>query len=343
MARDELYGCATRAGVVRPVRISRSGSGSGPTPDQARGPNWIRTSHGYYVPADTDRGSPEQRIIEASVVLPEYGGVTGWASLRWHGGGWFDGRRGRTLAPVALAVAGDDVREQAGIRVSQERLNPRDLTEHDGVRVTTPVRPLCFEARYAESVREAVVAIDMAAFDDLVSIDELTAYALAHPGWTGIPQCRDAILLADENSWSPWETRMRLIWMLDAGLPRPLCNTPVFDRSGRHIGTPDLLDVEAGMVGEYDGALHLEGAQRARDVRREERFRAHGLEYVTMLASDMSQRGHLVDRMLSARRRAGWRGEGRRRWTVTPPAWWTSPRGVEGRRAKRLRQPSMTG
>ena len=40
--------------------------------------------------------------------------------------------------------------------------------------------------------------------------------------------------------------------------PRPLCNVPVFDRFGQHIGTPDLLDPVAGVVGEYDGALHLE-------------------------------------------------------------------------------------
>ncbi len=56
---------------------------------------------------------------------------------------------------------------------------------------------------------------------------------------------------------------MRMIWVVDAGLPRPLCNMPIFDRHGRHIGTPDLLDPVAGVVGEYDGALHLAGEQRA--------------------------------------------------------------------------------
>ena len=239
------------------------------------------------------------------------------------------------LRDVVLATGSNDVLPQSGIRICQERLNPRDLTEHDGLRITTPVRSLCFECRYADSVREAVVAIDMVAYDDLVSIDELTAYALAHPGWTGIPRCRDAILLADENSWSPWETRMRLIWMLDAGLPRPLCNTPVFDRSGTHIGTPDLLDVEAGVVGEYDGALHLERAQRARDVRREERFRAHGLEYLTMLAGDSADPGRLVDRMISTRRRAKWMAPSSRPWTITPPPWWTPRDTVTERRRLR--------
>ena len=44
----------------------------------------------------------------------------------------------------------------------------------------------------------------MAAFNDLVSLDELWKYALAHGGMTGIPQARDAVRSAAENSWSPW-------------------------------------------------------------------------------------------------------------------------------------------
>ena len=55
---------------------------------------------------------------------------------------------------------------------------------------------------------------------------------------------------------------MRLVWELDAGHPRPLCNVPLFDRHGRHLATPDLVDPGAGVVGEYDGAVHLTGAQR---------------------------------------------------------------------------------
>ena len=34
---------------------------------------------------DVDSDSVEQRIVEAAAVLPSYGGVTGWAALRWAG------------------------------------------------------------------------------------------------------------------------------------------------------------------------------------------------------------------------------------------------------------------
>ena len=323
-----------RAATVQPIRIrSRSGA-SGPTEKESRGPNWVRTSHGLYVPAGTNRAMPEQRVVEAAALLPAYGGVTGWGALRWAGARWLDGtsRTPGDQVPVTLAIGGGDIRPQPGIAVSSERLSPLDLTETHGMPTTSAVRSTCFEMRYARNVREAVVILDMAAYDDLVSVDEILRYALDHPGWTGIPQARAAIPLADENSWSPWETRMRLIWTLDAGLPRPWCNVPLFDRRGRHIGTPDLIDVEAGIVGEYDGALHLEGAQRGRDVRREALFRAHGLEHVTMLAGDMAHLGAFVDRLTNAHRRARRLDETRRSWTVEPPSWWLLSDSVEARR-----------
>lgn len=331
--RDSHRLALARAGLVQPVRVDPSGA-NGPTKNQARGKRWRRTSHGYYVPAGVDGTLPEQRIVEAAAVLPAFGGVTGWAALRWGGGAWFDGTAagGRVARPVVLATGYCDVLSQAGVTISQERLGPTELIELDGLPLTSMVRSVVFEMRYASTLRLAVVAIDMAAYNDLVSLEEVADYALSHPGWTGIPQVRKAIALADENSWSPWETRMRLAWVLDAGLPRPLCNVPVFDRVGNHIGTPDIFDEEAGVVGEYDGSLHLEGAQRARDVRREELFRRHGLEYFTMLAGDAADPTRLVDRMLATRRRALWRAPAERSWSITPPAWWTESDTVVRRR-----------
>ena len=63
----------------------------------------------------------------------------------------------------------------------------------------------------------------------------------------------------DENSWSPWETLDATGVGTQAGYPKPLSNRPIFDHMGRHIATPDLLDLESGTYGEYDGSLHLAG------------------------------------------------------------------------------------
>jgi hypothetical protein len=287
------------------------------------------------VPASVDAEQTPQRIVEAAPLLPSYGGVTGWAALHWLSCHWFDGleRDGATPRKVCLATGDIHVREQSGVAICEEKLDPRDLVVVDGLRITTALRSVLFEMRYAPTERLAVVALDMAMFSDAVSTAEVAVYAAAHTSWTGIPQARDAIPHSDENAWSPQEVLMRLTWTFDAGRPRPMCNVPIFDRAGRHLGTPDLLDPEAGIVGEYDGALHLLGHQRARDVRREHAFRSAGLEYVTMLAADNAEPSDFVRRVRGAYDRAKYEPESRREWTIVPPPWWIPTSTVADRRA----------
>lgn len=267
--------------------------------------------------------------------LPGHGGVTGWAGLSWLGDPWFGGlaRDGKTLLPVPLATGLIHIRSQPGILVSEERCKPRDLVVVDGLSVTIPARSCCFEMRYAASEWAAATALDMAAYSDLVSIEEARAYALDHPGWTGIDRCRKALALADENAWSPPEVRMRELWMSAAPTARLACNAPVFDRRGRLIGVPDLLDIGAGVVGEYDGAVHLEGEQRATDVRREGQFRGHRLEYVTMISADLGNPSHFIHRLATAYERAADSRDLVRTWTTDQPPWWTPTQTVDQRRA----------
>jgi hypothetical protein len=326
-------GRVTRPGVVQPVRMDPAGL-TGPTPKATRGPNWRRTSHGFYVPAAIEGEVPEQRIAEAAAVLPVFGGVTGWAALRWHGALWFDGRlgNGSTRAPVTLVTSCHDIRAQPGIAVSHEQLYPHDIVTVDGLRTTSPERSVLLEMRYAGSVEAAVVIADMAMQADLVTTTELVAHAARLGTWTGIPLAREALTLVRENSWSPQETRLRLLWVLLAGLPEPLCNRPVFDLTGRHIGTPDLLDARAGVVGEYEGVVHLESRQRGVDVRREQAFRAVGLEYFPAVSRDWRDEALLAARIRSAYARAVARPAAERRWTIRTPPWWTRTDTVARRR-----------
>lgn len=323
-----------RPHLVAPVRTDPSGE-SGPTRAQARGCEWRRVAHGWYLPAYVDSSDPWQRIVEASVLLPAQGGVTGWAALCWLGGRWFDGLSldGQTPLPVTLATGGLHARAKPGVRICEETCGPRDLTVVDGLRITTAVSSTCFSMRYAAGLDLAVTVLDMAAYSDLVSIAELDQYAEEHPGRTGIPQCRLAIPLADENSWSMRESMMRRVWEGNAGRPRPLCNVPVFDRSGKLIGTPDLIDPVAGVIGEYEGDLHLAGKQRAKDVRREERFRNVGLECCTMLSADFADLDQFVTRLRATYARARYLSPERRRWTIDPPSWWIPTDTVRRRRS----------
>ncbi|MGH3368533.1 MAG: hypothetical protein ACRDPR_00890, partial [Nocardioidaceae bacterium] len=302
---------------------------AGPTRGQARGPGWRQTSYGYYVPTHVSDAVPEQRVLEQSVRLPPGGAVTGWAAARMRGAAFFDGleRDGVTRRPVPLAIGPHaSVRADGTVAISRERLDPAEVSSVQGVPCTTVRRALFDEMREARDDRAAVVAMDMMAAAELVSIRQMRTYVAGRGGWRGVPRVRRALGLADENSMSPNETYTRLLWVLDAGLPPPLSNQPVFDGSGSLIGVADLLDPVAGVVGEYDGAAHRGLHRHRRDVIREDRFRRAGLEYFKVVGGDLADPALVVERMRATRERAKFLAPRDRAWTLVPPAgWYDSP------------------
>lgn len=319
-----------RPGLVRPVRQDRRGR-DGPTPGQARGPHWRTTSRGLVVPAGVET-TPEQRTLEAAAVLREDEAVTGWAALNWMRVAWFAGSGGGGEDRDVPLVARRHLVAQPGFSVSQEFLAPSEVTVVDGLPLTRALRSVVFEMRHARGLAEAVVALDMACYSDVVSVSEVSAYVAGLGPVTGIQRARDAVTEGEENSWSPQETRMRGVWTRRAGLPRPRCNVPVFTLDGRHVGTPDLIAPGLGLVGQYNGIGHLNLAGAATDIKAEAAYRDLGLETVTMVASDWGDLDDLVARLHAAARRARAHA-GPRGWTVEPPRWWTSTETVIERRA----------
>jgi len=265
-------------------------------------------------------------------VLKDDEAVTGWAGLAWAGGTWFDGTfDGIRRRPVTV-VAKRNVRAQPGFEVSQEFLHPDEILVVDGLPITIAVRSVTFEMRYAEGLGAAVEAIDMACYSDLVSVAEVTAYVQQLGPVTGIQQARDALEEAEENSWSPRETRMRGVWTRRAGLPRPRCNVPVFTLDGKHVGTPDLIDPAIGVVGLYHGDSHLSLVGAAADFKKDAAYRDVGLEPVSMLATDWNDLHDFTRRLVAAVRRAR-AHRASREWTIDLPAWWTPTETVAQRRA----------
>jgi hypothetical protein len=150
----------------------------------------------------------------------------------------------------------------------------------------------------------------------------MTAYAALRASWRRARRVGPVLERSDEHSRSPNEVRMRLVWELDARLPRPLVNQEIFTRDGRLVGVADLLDPVAGVVGEYDGADHLRTGRRSRDIRREESMRRLGLEYFSVVRPDLADRAGLAGRMRSTRARAAFADPARRPWTIVPPPGW---------------------
>lgn len=322
--------------LVRPVPIDPTGR-SGPTKSQAAragrpASRWRRSTPGRYVPAGVNDDLPEQRILEVSLLLSSSGAVTGWAALRLHGANFHDGHApdGLRRLPVPLVLPHTHRRPRDGVRWLQDRLPEEEVMVRQGVRVASPHRATFDAVRLAIGVREAVVALEMAIAAELTSLRRMREYVARHSGWDGVPQARSALDLADEHSRSPNETRMGLIWKLDAGLPRPLVNREVFGLDGKLLGVADLLDVEVGVVGEYDGGDHWGARRRSSDATREGGLRDHGLEVFRVTGFDLRDPAAVVRRMQATRRRAQ-RNPRPRLWTITPPTGWVTAPSLDER------------
>ena len=316
--------CDPPKGLVRPVPIDPAG-GTGPTRGKTRGKKWRNTTHGLYVPSGVDPTIPEQRVLEMSMLLPKGGAVTGWGACRLWLANFFDGLLpdGATERPVLLAMGPrEHRRKRSGVTFSYDRLEPSEVVMRFGIPCARQQRALFDEMRTVANLREAVVAMDMMAAAQVTSIARTSEYLCSRERWNGVPQVRAALSLASEHSASPNETRMRLIWELDAKLPHPLANRPVFDLSGRLLGIADLLDPVAGVVGEFDGADHRGALRHSSDVDREAGFRDHDLEFFRVTGPDIPDRARVARRMLSSRSRAKWAPERHRLWTIEPPPGW---------------------
>ena len=314
--------CPPARNLVRPVQIDPTGV-NGPTRNQARRGRWRQTTYGFHVPASTDSRVVEQRILEQSVRVGDDGAVTGWAALRLYGAAFFDGlgRDGRTPLPVPL-VAPRKLSDTAASVTSRISLTGHRIWMAQGVRCVGVERAVVDEVLRTSDLREAVVVIDMACAARITSLRRVASYVERHPR-AGNKRVLAALSFADEGSLSPQETRMRLVWVIDAGWPRPVCNRTVYDADGEVLGQPDLLDTTTGVAGEYDGALHRDRSRHRTDVDRAERFRRAGLEPFVIVAGDTGTQQ--VQRMEAARSRAVARPTSERRWTLEPPRWAPPP------------------
>jgi hypothetical protein len=274
-----------------------------------------------YVPSSVDGDVVEQRILEQGARIRAYGAVTGWAALRWRGATYFDGLGydGEPL-PVPL-ILHDAIRPDPRFTQTEAQLAVSECEEMDGLRVATVQRALFDEVRRIPAVREAGLAIAMTAAARMISSHLFSRYVAQRNAWTGVPHARKAAALGFDECWSPQEYRMLLCWVLDAELPVPVCNRELYDLDGRLLGIPDLLDAEAGLVGEYQGEDHKDGPQHRKDVAREQRYRDHGLEYFELVGGDLANRPRAVARMRNARARAKFLPPESCAWTLEPPPW----------------------
>lgn len=279
------------------------------------------------MPAATPTDCIHQHILEQGTRVRSYGAVTGWAALRFRGARFFDGQHVRPddrFAPVPIVTGPALLRPDPRVVLTREQLAASERELVGGIWLTKPARGLFDEVRRHRLAREAVADIEVAVAAGLLSYAEFGEYVAQRNPWTGIGLAREAVALAGLGCWSRPEAKMALVWILDAELPRPLCNVPLFDLTGHLIGIVDLFDPHAGCAGEYQGADHKDGARHREDVAREQGLRDAGIECFEVVGGDLADRDLVVKRMHAARRRSLFREPSERLWTLEKPEWWAA-------------------
>jgi hypothetical protein len=299
----------------------------GVSADELRGRRWRAPFYGVHSPAASDLNDPTlQRILDAVELVPDGGALGGWAAGRLLGVPELDGGLSPRKEPVLVLVPdrAQHVSPRPGVRFFRSTLDEGDMTDVHGIRVTRPVRTMFDLVRTSRRPEEALVAADLVARWLGPTADDLLRYADAHRRFRGVPVVRSVAPLVDPLSRSPGESRFRYLWVVEAGLPVPVCNAYVVDATGVVVAMPDLLDPVAGLVGEYDGATHRELASHTEDNVREESFEAMGLVVVRATSLDLGPyRQRTVHRVREHRARAVANQAGTPSWGWRPGRIWT--------------------
>ncbi|MBA2769880.1 MAG: hypothetical protein H0U35_12300 [Sporichthyaceae bacterium] len=295
---------------------------AGVSPYELSGALWTRVLRGTYVwgpgPAQVDE--PRTRILAAAELMPKGAAIGGWAALHLLGVLDMDGRTGPGAAvelPVLVCVGpAGRMRRRPGVHVDRSALGPHDLAEVDGVSVTTAVRS-CVDIMRSDGLEEGTVAGDAAIRFGAMTRAGLITYVAGVSRMRAIPVIRRAAALVDGRAASRPESRFRVVWVVEAGLPVPLVNCDVVDEQGFLLGVADLIDLEAAMVGEYDGKDHRDLKRHTSDNVREEGFERHNLVVVRATALDLwPRRARLVTRLQAAHRDGLSRDRSRDRWDI---------------------------
>ncbi len=287
------------------------------------GPLWTPVRPGVHLWLPDGRLEARARIEAAVAWMPEGAALGGWAALHWAGLDVLDGRTGpagsRDLAvPVCLGPVGR-VRPSPGLELDRSTVLDADLAQCRGVAVTTPARS-CVDVARRCGPEEGLVATDAALRAGLVTRDELDDALSRLVRIKAVPAARLVVALADPGAESAPESRLRYVWVVLAGLPRPLVNAVVLDRDGTFLGRADLLDEVAALAGEYDGEVHRELDRHTADNVREEGLEATNLLVTRATALDLwPHRRRLVQRLAQRHAQGLARDRSRDRWLVARP------------------------
>lgn len=244
---------------------------------QLAGQSWRRVERGVYRWAQL----PDSPLLQLNAVarrMPD-------AVFSGRTAGWLHGLDLPPAEPVEAIVQDARVSGRAGVKLQRATLAPRDVVRMKGLPVTSALRT-AVDLGSRRPLVDAVVALDMAIHQRIVTVTKLRSFMEANRGAKGSAILRRVIELAEPATQSPMETRLRLLLVM-AGLPRPQAQVSIHDPHGRFLGRPDLYYPAHRLGLEYDGSTHRDSL--VEDNRRQNRLMNGGVRLLRFTAADIFQ------------------------------------------------------
>ncbi|MEE3064891.1 MAG: DUF559 domain-containing protein [Actinomycetota bacterium] len=221
------------------------------------------------------------------------GVVAGFSAAALHGSKWVEGA-------TVVDLIHDNRHPQAGIRAHGDRIEDDEITAVGGISVTSPPRTT-LDLGCWYPITAAVAGIDALARATRIKAADVELLAERYSGRRGIMQAREAIALCDSGAQSPKESWLRIV-LVQAGLPPPQTQIPVFDHFGEPVAYLDMGWEELKVAVEYDGEQHRnDRRQYTWDVRRLETLERLGWIVIRVVAGDRP--AEIVRRVRAARAR----------------------------------------
>ncbi|MCV7282639.1 hypothetical protein H7J88_23670 [Mycolicibacterium flavescens] len=208
---------------------------------------WYRPIYPNVYAARGEQLTVRDRAVGAVLWSKRRGILTGIAASALHGAEWVD-------ADVPVELVYHCTRPPTGIVTRNERIEPDELGWQHGVLVATPARTAFDLGRHLRR-GHAIARMDALMRARPFSAEDVLLLAKRYRGARGVKQLKAALPLVDGGAASLRETWLRLL-LIDAGLPTPKSQVPIYDHDGRLLRTSDLGWEDLMVVAEYDGDQH---------------------------------------------------------------------------------------
>lgn len=155
---------------------------------------------------------------------------------------------------------------RAEVRARRQLLLPDEVTSLGGLEIVTEAR--CWLDLADRLSPPDLVAVGDSALRGAASTEEMEILLKRANHRRGVVLARRVLPLLDSRSRSRPESHLRFA-LVDAGLPKPAVNEPIYNSRGEWLGEPDLSYDDVLLAIEYNGAAHAEIERMRRDITRE--------------------------------------------------------------------------